>query len=65
MNGNLRKRMKTVENIICHLKERQLISEHADDSLLVFIILLKMFVIINNLKILQIFSPEDCNNYEI
>jgi len=32
MNRNFRKRMKTVENIVCHLKERRLVFEHAGDN---------------------------------
>jgi len=35
--------MKTVENIVCHLKERQLISEHAGNSLLVLLKLMNTF----------------------
>jgi len=43
MKRNLRKRMNTIENIVCHLKERQLISEHAGDSLLVLLKLTNTF----------------------
>jgi len=43
INRNLRKRMNTIENIVCHLKERQLISEHAGDFLLVLLKLTNTF----------------------